>query len=101
MKIDKKSDMDMTLESRLGLLSFDRDDDFITVDTNLCKSCEKKPCLYVCPSNVYVLSDDDLVYNIEGCIEMGMCTIVCDKIGKGAIKWNHPKGGKGVNFKFG
>ena len=57
MKTDKKSNLDMTLESRLGLLSFDLDDDFITVDTDLCKSCEKKPCLYVCPSKVYDLSD--------------------------------------------
>ena len=43
MKTDKKLNLDMTLESRLGLLSFDWDDDFITVDTDLCKSCEKKP----------------------------------------------------------
>ena len=32
---------------------------------------------------------------------MGLCTIACDQLGKGAIEWNHPQGGKGVSYKLG
>ena len=92
----------LSIADKLGLLSFDLDTEpFITVDTKICKKCEKKPCLYVCPASVYRLEENELIYNTEGCIEMGMCTIVCDKIGEGAIKWDYPRGGKGVTFKYG
>ena len=97
-----ENDQNLSLESKLGLLSFDWDSsEFIKVNTEICQSCEKKPCLYVCPSEVYTLNDEELVYNIEGCIEMGLCTIACDQLGKGAIEWNHPQGGKGVSYKLG
>ena len=97
-----ENDQDKTLESKLSLLSFDWDSsEFIKVNTEICKTCVKKPSLYVCPSQVYTLSDEELVYNIEGCIEMGLCTVVCDQLGKGAIEWNHPRSGKGVSYKLG
>ncbi len=93
---------DLSLEDKLGLLTFDPDNKpFITVNTEVCSGCEKKPCLYVCPSRVYKLESDALIYNTDGCLELGMCTIVCDTIGKGAITWDYPRGGKGVVFRFG
>lgn len=93
---------DPSLEDKLGLLTFEHDDQpFITVKTEMCRGCEKKPCLYVCPSKVYNLEGGELVYNTDGCLELGMCTIVCHKIGKGAITWDYPRGGKGVVFKLG
>ena len=92
----------LSVEDKLGLFDFDWDENqFITVDHDLCVKCNDKPCLYVCPSKVYQLNDDKIVYNIEGCIELGMCTVVCDKIGNGAITWNYPRGGKGVSFNYG
>ena len=57
-----ENDQNLSLESKLGLLSFDWDSsEFIKVNTEICKSCEKKPCLYVCPSEVYTLNDEELV----------------------------------------
>lgn len=92
----------LTLADRLGTVMFDVDTQpFITADTNICKTCEKKPCLYVCPATVYTLENSELVYNPEGCMEMGVCQIVCHSIGKSAIKWNYPRGGKGVSFTYG
>ena len=45
---------DMSLDKRLALVSFNKDPEpFIVVDTNLCQQCEKKPCLYICPAQVY------------------------------------------------
>ena len=93
---------DLSLEDKLSSLTFEPDDQpFITVKTEICRECEKKPCLYVCPSRVYNLEGDELIYNTDGCLELGMCTIVCDMIGKGAITWDYPRGGKGVVFRLG
>ena len=93
----------VSLDDRLGLDKFDHDEQpFIVVDTDVCRTCATKPCLYVCPSQVYRLDPKgELVYNTEGCIELGACTIVCDHIGKGAIRWSYPRGGYGVEFRFG
>ena len=92
----------LTVDDRLGLVTFELDEEpFIEVDTDICKRCKPKPCLYVCPSAVYTLDGDELVYNIEGCIELGACSVVCHKIGEGAISWSYPRGGKGAAFKFG
>ena len=92
----------LTTDDRLALVKFDPDEDpFIVVETELCRSCALKPCLYVCPAQVYRWENGQLVYNIEGCIELGACTIVCDKLGNGAIRWDYPRGGKGVEFAFG
>jgi len=92
----------LTVDDRVGLDKFEFDEEpFITVDTDICRTCEPKPCLYVCPSNVYRLDKAELVYNTEGCIELGACAVVCKHIGKGAIRWNYPRGSLGVEFRFG
>jgi ferredoxin like protein len=92
----------LSVDDRVGLDSFEFDEEpFITVDTKLCLDCELKPCLYVCPSKVYRWEDNGLVYNTEGCIELGACFIVCHELGNKAIRWSYPRGGKGVQFKFG
>ncbi len=92
----------LTTDDRLGLDKFEHDEEpFIVVETELCKTCVLKPCLYVCPAQVYRWENGQLVYNIEGCIELGACTIVCDKLGNGAIRWSYPRGGKGVEFVYG
>ena len=60
-----ENDQNLSLESKLGLLSFDWDSsEFIKVNTEICQSCEKKPCLYVCPCEVYTLNEEEVVYNI-------------------------------------
>ncbi len=90
------------VDDRVGLNDFEFDEEpFITVYTDLCLSCELKPCLYVCPSKVYRWEGERLVYNTEGCIELGACFIVCHELGNEAIRWNYPRGSKGVQFKYG
>jgi len=91
-----------TADDKLGLITFEHDEEpFIVVDTQLCKRCALKPCLYVCPAQVYRLEGNELVYNIEGCMELGACVIVCHHLGNKAIKWSYPRGGYGVEFKYG
>ncbi len=93
----------LSVEDRTGLNSYDFGrNDFIKVDTQLCRNCDTKPCLYVCPAKVYKLDGNgEMVYNPEGCMELGACVIVCKHIGKGAITWSYPEGGKGIEYHYG
>lgn len=101
-KMPPPADVELTVAERLSLDHFEFDEEpFIKVDTRLCKDCKDKPCLWVCPAKVYRLEGDELVYDYEDCIELGACAIVCREIGNGAIKWSYPRGGYGVEFKFG
>ncbi len=96
------ADARLTVDDRLALDKFEPDEEpFITVATDICRTCDTKPCLYVCPSQVYRVDKGELVYNTDGCIELGACGIVCKHLGKGAIRWSYPRGGHGVEFRFG
>jgi ferredoxin like protein len=95
------SDEKMSLDKRLMLVGFTKDPEpFIVVDTDKCDGCKMKPCLYVCPAEVYTWQEK-LMYNTEGCMETGACLVVCHKLGNRAISWKYPSGGKGVTFKLG
>ena len=95
------SDENLSLDKRLMLVSFAKDPEpFIVVDTDKCEACKMKPCLYVCPAEVYTWQEK-LQYNTEGCMETGACLVVCHKLGNKAISWKYPSGGKGVTFKLG
>jgi len=93
--VDKK----LSIEERLSLNVFNVDkESHIVVDTSKCKTCEIKPCLYVCPADLYKLEEGEIVFNHEGCLECGSCRVVCPQ---GAIQWNYPRGGFGVQFRYG
>lgn len=95
-------DKQLSVDEQVSLVDIEVDEEpFITVDTEICRSCEAKPCLYVCPAQVYRLEDEELTYNTEGCIELGACGVVCHNIGEGAISWSYPRGGKGVKYEQG
>ena len=72
----------------------------ITVDTDKCKKCKTRNCLYFCPAGVYKIDCDKSVPSIdyENCLECGTCRLSCPK---DAIKWENPKGGCGVRYRFG
>jgi len=92
----------LALEDRLGLNWYVFDEkSHITADGKLCKICEKKPCLTICPAEVYKLVEGKLVLNHENCIECGSCQIVCERFGKGAIQWYYPRGGFGITYRYG
>jgi ferredoxin like protein len=72
--------------------------DHILVDTEVCRSCFDKPCVYVCPVQNYTLEGGEISYVWEGCLECGACRIVCECE---AIEWIQPRGGYGVCYRFG
>src|SRR2546427_555626 len=50
------ADRPLTVDERLALDKFEPDEEpFIVVATDVCRTCDTKPCLYVCPSQVYRL----------------------------------------------
>lgn len=54
----------------------------------------------VCPAKCYQLNDRGQVTIVsDGCLECGTCRVLCEATGE--IKWNYPRGGFGVLFKFG
>jgi ferredoxin like protein len=71
----------------------------IILNRDVCRPCEHRACLFVCPAACYQWNDNSsrIDFAYEACLECGTCLIVCDK---GALKWNYPKGGYGVRFRL-
>ena len=71
------------------------------VDQNVCLSkCTGKYCNHFCPAGVYLwdpAKGQNLV-SYENCIECGACAIGCPF---GNIDCETPRGGYGVQFKYG
>ncbi len=91
---------EVNVKAKLGVDTIKVDTNkHITVKNEICKGCKEKVCLHVCPAQVYKLSaEGDIVLDLEGCLECGTCKIACEK---GAIDWNYPAGGFGIQLKFG
>src|SRR5512140_2456426 len=92
----------LTLENRLGLDKYELDEQsHITVEQSRCVSCAARPCLTVCPAQVYKQVEDRIAVAFENCLECGTCQISCESGGNGGITWRYPRGGFGVIFRYG
>jgi|WetSurMetagenome_2_1015567.scaffolds.fasta_scaffold819795_2 ferredoxin like protein len=92
---------EVNVKAKLGLDTIKVDDEqkHIQIDREICKGCILKPCLHVCPAQVYTLDKTgEIVIDLDGCLECGTCKIACNRK---AIKWNYPHGGFGVQLRFG
>ncbi|MBE3578125.1 MAG: 4Fe-4S dicluster domain-containing protein [Limnochordales bacterium] len=67
-------------------------------DVDVCRECKDKPCLWFCPAEVYKWEDERITIAFEGCLECGTCRIGCPFDN---IDWRYPRGGFGVQYKFG
>jgi ferredoxin like protein len=91
----------MRIEAKLGLDAFKLDDrSHITINQEACRTrCELKPCLVVCPADLYSVSaNGEMQVDYEGCLECGTCMVVCPE---GALEWVYPRAGLGVHYRFG
>ena len=88
---------------RLGSDAFDTDSaSHLTLsDPALCRTCEKKPCIRVCPAEVYHWETDRLRISYENCLETGACRVACETIGQRALVWAYPAAGRGVQYRLG
>lgn len=68
----------------------------ITLDTEVCKTCDTTACVYVCPANLFNIVNGEMLFVYDNCFECGTCYVAC---GNQAIKWSYPQGGYGVAFR--
>ncbi len=57
----------------------------------------KKALVYLCPAGCYTMVGDTVLFSYEGCFECGLCRVVSPE---DKIKWEYPKSGKGIQFRF-
>ena len=89
----------MIIEDKLRQTRFSVDEaPHIRVNAEVCRDCDDKPCLYVCPVQNYTLKDGEVTFIWHSCVECGACRIACLK---GAIDWSYPRGGFGVCLRYG
>ncbi len=93
----------LSTSERLGADAFDTDTSpHLTLsDPALCRTCPDKPCIAVCPAEVYHWESDRLRISYESCLETGACRIACQSLGRGALVWAFPPAGKGVQYRLG
>ena len=92
-----------SVEEKLGLLTFknDHQSHISIADPNIClKKCVDKPCTKICPAKVYEWDEASkkIVIGYENCVECGAARAICPFSN---IKWEPPRGGFGVSYKYG
>ena len=87
---------EVSFEDRMATVDFVvADKAHIVVDSDVCRSCTTKACVFVCPANLFAsTSDGGILFNYEQCFECGSCYLVCNN--EGALTWSYPEGGTGV-----
>ncbi len=93
----------VSLAERLGADAFDTDStSHLTLsDPALCRTCALRPCIRVCPAEVYQWEEDRLRIRYENCLETGACRIACDTMGNHALVWAFPPAGRGIQYRLG
>jgi len=87
--------------SKLALDAFKNDKEtHIHIKQEICKDCAERHCLYICPGGLYSINEDtgELLIEYAGCLECGSCLVACPC---GALEWNYPRGGFGVQYRYG
>ena len=81
-----------TLSDRIARLQYNDDSEsHITVENK--RSEFMKKLILLCPTRCYSLEGKDVVLQHEGCVECGTCSI--------GTRWRHPKGEKGIIYRYG
>lgn len=91
----------MSIDDKLFKVKYVSDNvSHLTADPEKCKNCKSKSCTFVCPAKVWEWDEEKqtITVNYENCLECGACRIACEHQ---SIKWEYPKGNKGVTFKQG
>ncbi len=84
----------------LNKFNVDEQEPHIVIDQEICITCGKKPCLYICPARLYRLDKNEQIsFDYAGCLECGTCRVLCQK--KGILKWVYPRGTFGISFRYG
>jgi len=90
----------MNIENLTQLTQYHVDDKpHIIVNQEVCKTCDHRACVKMCPANCYTFNEETRLLSVvyETCLECGTCYVTCDK---GAIDWSYPRGGYGVYYRL-
>ncbi|MGC8969234.1 MAG: ferredoxin family protein [Conexivisphaera sp.] len=88
----------MKVEDLLQRTSWDVDPrPHIRLDASKCVACPTRACVRMCPAGCYTEVEGSIVFSYEGCLECGTCRVVCPM---GAIEWNYPLSGRGVQYRL-
>lgn len=84
----------------LNTYSFDDESHISIRDRQVCVECENKECTAFCPADVYTWNEEEQKIDIgyENCIECTAARYACPY---NNIDWVYPKGGKGIQYKYG
>ncbi len=92
----------INIDEKIAAVKFFVDEEWAHLkikDEKVCLNCVKKPCLNFCPAGVYRLTEEGkILVSYQACLECGSCRVGCSYFN---IIWNYPRGGFGVNYKFG
>lgn len=94
------STLKVTIEDKLFLVKYKPDkESHIEVDQELFKADKLKAVLYICPAKTYELNEEtgECMIAFENCLECGTCRIACAEY----VRWKYPRGGFGVQYRFG
>ena len=93
--------VEVSFDERMATVEFRvAEQPHIIVDSDVCRSCTTRDCVYACPAGLFVpTTDGGILFNYEQCFECGTCYMVCNS--EGAITWTYPDGGHGVVFRHG
>ncbi len=96
----EESRLKVTIEDKLFLVKYKPDkESHIEIDQEKFKADQIKVVLYVCPAKTYELNEEtgECQVSFENCLECGTCRVA----GKEYVKWRYPRGGFGVQYRFG
>ena len=93
----------MTIEDKLFLVKFTTDEGhphIFVLNDKVCLDCKDKPCTIVCPAQTYTWDEVNkkIVVAWENCIECASAEHLCPYSN---IRWFYPRGGYGIEYKFG
>jgi len=84
----------------LNRFNVDEEEPHIVLDKNICRNCDEKPCLYVCPAVLYKLDKNgEISFDYAGCLECGTCRVACRN--NGIVEWKYPRGTFGISYRYG
>jgi ferredoxin like protein len=89
----------MNITQRLNTIRYTLDETpHIIVEGGKCTSCRGHPCVTFCPAHCFTRSGaGGIDYYYAGCLECGACLVMCNEE---AVRWNYPRGGAGIQYRF-
>lgn len=104
MSEQPKRDPTVNVAGKVGLVKFNPDDNphLRIIDPEICRArCPQKFCTHTCPAQVYRWEPQEKLIAVayEGCLECGTCRSGGCPFSN--IEMRYPRGGFGVQYRFG